>query len=105
MKQKPPSEARSIGSYLSDPLLSVRRLMTEADRLTQLQIALREWLPSAVRDSIRVAAEQEGTLTLHVSSAAALVAIRYCETELLRHLQQSATCSATRVVTKVVPQA
>ncbi|MDB5985396.1 MAG: hypothetical protein JWR16_449 [Nevskia sp.] len=105
MKQKSPSEARSIGSFLSDPLFSARRLLTEAERLTQLQNSLRQWLPDSVRQSIRVAAEQEGTLILHADSAAALVAIRYRENELLTYLRQAFDLSATQVVTKIVPPA
>ena len=81
----------------------MRRLLTEADRLTQLQASLRQWLPVSVRESIRVAAEQEGVLILHADSATALVAIRYRENELLTHLRQAFDLSATQVVTKIVP--
>jgi hypothetical protein len=105
VKQKPPSEARSIGSFLSDPLFSARHLLTEAERLTQLQNSLRQWLPGSVRQSVRIAAEQDGELILHADSAAALVAIRYRENELLTHLKQTFDLSATKVVTKIVPSA
>jgi len=103
VKQKPPSEARSIGSFLGDPLFSAHHLLSEAERLTQLQNVLRQWLPASVRGSIRVAAEQQGELVLHADSAAALVAIRYREQELLTYLRQVFDLTATKVVAKIVP--
>jgi len=103
VKQKPSSEARSIGSYLNDPLFSMRHRLDEAERLTQLQISLCQWLPASLRQSVHIAAEQDGELVLHADSAAALVAIRYRENELLTHLRQNFALNATKIVTKIVP--
>jgi len=103
VKQKPPSEARSIGSYLSDPLFSMRHRLDQAERLTQLQNSLCQWLPASMRQAVFIAAEQDGELVLHADSAAALVAIRYRENELLTHLRQNFALNATKIVTKIVP--
>jgi hypothetical protein len=103
VKQKPPSEARSIGSYLSDPLFSMRDRLNQAERLIQLQNSLCQWLPASLRQAVFIAAEQDGELILHADSAAALVAIRYRETELLTYLRQNFALSATKIVTKIVP--
>lgn len=103
MKQKPPSEARSIGSYLSDPLFSMRDRLNQAERLIQLQNSLCQWLPASLRQAVFIAAEQDGELILHADSAAALVAIRYRETELLTYLRQNFALNATKIVTKIVP--
>ena len=105
MKQKPPAEARSVGDYLSDPRFSARRLLTEAERLTQLQIFLCEWAPASLRPFLHIAAEREGELVIHTSSAAALTEIRYRQSELLDYLRRHFDLSATKVVTKIVPTA
>jgi len=103
VKQKPSSEARSIGSYLNDPLFSMRHRLNQAERLTQLQNSLCQWLPASLQQAVSIAAEQDGELVLHADSAAALVALRYRENELLAHLRQNFALNATKIVTKIVP--
>jgi hypothetical protein len=90
---------------LSDPLFSARHRLTQAERLTQLQNSLRQWLPASLSQSVRIVAEHQDELVLHADSAAALVAIRYRENELLTHLRRTFDLSATRVVSKIVPPA
>jgi hypothetical protein len=97
------NEGRSLQQWLSHQPAAVNDLLSRAQRLAQMNQALRQWTGEEWLAQIRVANVRSGTLVLYSSSAAALVPLRYRTQELLDWLNQRFGLACTRLEVKVRP--
>jgi hypothetical protein len=106
MVSRPPSEARTLGACLNDAGSAARSLLARADRLLQIESALREWAEDArLARSLRIANERGGRLLVYADSAAAATTLRYRRQELIQFLRQKLGLNATAIDVKIRPPA
>lgn len=80
-------DAKSIGTFVSDPHSVIGALMARADALCKFQQALLEWQPGTPLNALRAVNLRKGVLVIHADNASALTILRYRQKELLKYLQ------------------
>ncbi|MDR3415690.1 MAG: DciA family protein [Nevskia sp.] len=103
MKHSREPDAKGIGACLNDSGSVMHKLLTRANRLAEIQAAIREWAGEPLGSSLTVANEREGTLVVYAASAGALTQIRYRQQELIQFLRQRLDLASTKVEAKIVP--
>jgi len=102
---KPPREpdAKGIGAYLNDPGSPWQKLLARADRLAQVQAAIRNWAGEPLGSALTVANERGGSLVIYAASAGALTQVRYRQQELIQLLRRQLNLPSTKVEVKLIP--
>jgi hypothetical protein len=85
--QKEP-DARELSVFLEKPGSPTRTLLARAQRLADIESAMREWAGKPLALSLSVANERDGTLVIYTTSAAALTQVRYRQQELIQFLHR-----------------
>ena len=98
-------EARELGAFLEKPGSSTRTLLARAQRLADIESAMREWAGKPLALSLSIANLREGTLVIYTTSAAALTQVRYRQQELIQFLRERLGLDLHKLEIKNTPEA
>ncbi|SES79458.1 DUF721 domain-containing protein [Thorsellia anophelis] len=101
--KNPPKPLSSLLEQFSDSNKPLQSLMSQSAALKELSKALKTILPPNMRPHVRAANYREGTLILHISSAAWQMHLNYMREELISTLRQSVLPSLVSISFKINP--
>lgn len=96
-------DGKPIREWLQKQPADLRHLLQRANLIAEINRALPSWSADPWIRQIHVANVREGTLVLHVESAAALVQLRYRQPALLAWVLDRFSLDCSRIEAKVRP--
>lgn len=99
-----PNDAKPLNNWLQQQPATVGRLLTRAQRLSQINCALKEqWADEPWIHLIRVANIRGSTVVIYVQTASAIIPLRYRREALLAFLKQRFELVCLEMDAKVKP--
>lgn len=96
-------DANSLDRCLRSGTGPLQTLMRRAERIAEVNRALRTWIDEPWLDDVRLVNIRGDTAVFFVSTAAVLLPLRYLQEPLITFLRQRAGLTCSKIETKVKP--
>jgi hypothetical protein len=98
-----PSDARKLSDWLHRQSGALHRILSHADKLTQVNRAFRDWLREPWADAVRIATLDDPTAVVYAGNAATATLLRFRAEAILAWLREHGNPACTDLQIKVQP--